>query len=111
MLFTQKAKDKIVEIAAAEKIADPIVRVKVLGGGCAGFQYDMAFLDNPEMYDPASDEVYEMGGFRVVVDPISHQYVSEAEVDWMSDGVISEGFRFNNPQVKGSCGCGNSVSF
>jgi iron-sulfur cluster insertion protein len=111
MLFTQKAKDKIVEIAGAEKIVDPIVRIKVLGGGCAGFQYDMAFLDSQEMYDPDSDEVYEMGEFTVVVDPISYQYVSEAEVDWMSDGAIREGFKFNNPQVKSSCGCGNSVSF
>ncbi len=111
MHFTQKAKDKIVEIAAAEKIVDPIVRVRVLGGGCAGFQYDMAFLDPPAMYDPDSDEVYEMGEFTVVIDPISYQYVAEAEVDWLSDGVVSEGFKFNNPAVKSSCGCGNSVGF
>jgi iron-sulfur cluster insertion protein len=111
MRFTQKAKEKIVEIAAAEKIVDPIVRVKVLGGGCAGFQYDMTFLDSREMYDPNSDEVFEMGKFTVVVDSISYQYVSEAEVDWLSEGILAEGFKFNNPAVKSSCGCGNSVGF
>ena len=111
MNFTQKAKDKIIEIASGEKIAAPVVRVRVLGGGCAGFQYDMAFLGTDENYDPSIDEVVEMGDFKVVIDPISFQYVAEADVDWIQNGVVYEGFKFINPQIKSSCGCGNSVSF
>ncbi len=111
MNFTQKAKDKVIEIASAEKIDDPVVRVRVLGGGCAGFQYDMAFLGPDEDYDAESEEIVQFEGFKVVVDPISFQYVADADVDWIQDGVVYEGFKFINPQVKGSCGCGNSVSF
>lgn len=111
MNFTQKAKDKILEIAKSEGIVDPVVRVKVQGGGCAGFQYDMAFLGTSEFYDPEADEVIEIGDdFTVVVDPISFQYVAEAEVDWLQDGLTYEGFKFINPAVTSQCGCGNSFS-
>lgn len=112
MNFTQEAKNKVIEIARGEGIVDPIVRIKVVGGGCAGFQYDMDFLAATEMYDPEVDEVYEMGGdFTVVIDPVSYQYVSEATVSWYSAGEMSEGFKFENPQVRSSCGCGHSVGF
>lgn len=110
MIFTRKAQDKVVEIAASENILDPIVRVKVVGGGCAGFQHDMSFLEPDEMYDPDIDEVFEFSGFSVVIDPISAQYLEEAEVDYVSSEV-GEGFKFSNAAVKSTCGCGSSVAF
>lgn len=110
MNFTQLAQTKLTEIAKNEKIVDPVVRVKIAGGGCAGFQYDMSFLEPTEMYDPESDEVFEFDSFTAIVDPISAQYLEETTVDW-TESPTGEGFKFLNPNVKGSCGCGNSVSF
>lgn len=112
MKFTAKASAKVVEIAVAEGFSDPIVRVKVVGGGCAGFQYDMGFLDSEERssIDPEIDHVFVQDGFESVMDPISAQYLEDVEIDYVTTD-IGEGFKFNNPNVKGSCGCGSSVAF
>jgi len=108
--ITEKAAQKIVEISDAEGIGHYVVRAKIMGGGCAGFSYDMTFDD--KIND--SDEVVEMtdfyGTIKVVIDQISYQYLDESTIDWM-DGLIGAGFKFINPKATGSCGCGNSVSF
>lgn len=103
--ITEKAAKKIEEISNEEGIGHYSVRVKVIGGGCAGFTYDMYYDDQVgEM-----DEVCELDGVKVVVDPLSFQYLDEVVIDYM-DGPISAGFKFNNPNTTGSCGCGSSFS-
>ena len=104
--ITERAAAKVVEMAAEEKLA-LVLRMKVQGGGCAGFSYDLAFEDKePE----EMDEVFESNGIKLVVDPMSLQYLDNTDVDYVTDGLLGEGFKFNNPNSKGSCGCGSSFS-
>lgn len=104
--LTEKAAAKLAEIADAEGIGHQTVRLKILGGGCAGFSYDMTF----EEVINEVDEVFEIGPAKVVIDPLSFQYLDETTIDW-EDHLLSAGFKFNNPNTTGSCGCGNSVQF
>lgn len=103
--LTEKAAKKIEEISNAEGIGHYTIRVRVIGGGCAGFSYDMYYDDQVgEM-----DESFELDGVKVIVDPLSLQYLDDVVIDYL-DGPISAGFKFNNPNVKGTCGCGSSFS-
>lgn len=102
---TEKAAQKIKEIAEAEGLSHCQVRVKVIGGGCAGFSYDMCY---DELIDEM-DEVVEMDGIKVLVDPLSFQYLDEVLIDYQ-EGPITAGFKFINPNASGSCGCGSSFS-
>jgi iron-sulfur cluster insertion protein len=104
--ITEKAALKVKEISESEGIGHNTVRLKIIGGGCAGFTYDMFFDDSPSDVD----EVIEFDGIKVIVDPLSYQYVEDVTMDYTVD-TMSEGFKFENPNVKGSCGCGNSYSF
>lgn len=102
---TDKAAEKIKEISEAEGIGHFNVRLRVVGGGCAGFSYDMYYEDKPtEM-----DETEEIKGVTVVVDPLSMQYLEGVEIDYV-EGNMGAGFKFINPNVKGTCGCGSSFS-
>lgn len=102
---TERAAEKVKEIASAEGLEGQGLRLRVIGGGCAGFTYDLYFEDQVgEM-----DEEYESRGVKLYVDPLSHQYLEETEIDYV-EGVHGSGFKFNNPNVKGTCGCGSSFS-
>lgn len=104
--MTDAAVAKAREISEAEGLTGRPIRLKVQGGGCSGFQYDMYFDDA----DPSDlDEVFETSGISIVVDPISLQYLDGTEVDYQSS-LQGEGFKFVNPNVKGTCGCGSSFS-
>jgi iron-sulfur cluster insertion protein len=103
--LTERAIEKIKEIADAEGLEGQAVRLKVIGGGCAGFTYDMAF-DN-QIGD--LDEEFEVGGIKLISDPLSLQYLEEVEIDYL-ESPLGGGFKFNNPQVKSTCGCGSSFS-
>lgn len=103
--LTEKAAKKIEEISNEEGIGHYCVRVKVIGGGCAGFTYDMFYDDQIGELD----EVSELDGVKVIVDPLSFQYLDEVVIDYQ-EGSISAGFKFNNPNSTGSCGCGSSFS-
>lgn len=103
--LTTRAIEKIKEIAEAEGLEGQAVRLKVIGGGCAGFTYDMTFDDSIGELD----EEMDIGGIKVVSDPLSIQYLEEVEIDYM-DSPFGGGFKFNNPQVKATCGCGSSFS-
>lgn len=104
--MTPLAVEKIKEISEAEGIGHTSVRVKILGGGCAGFQYDLNYDDKSS----DMDEVYTFDEVTVLVDALSSQYLDGVEIAYLKSG-FSEGFKFNNPNIKGSCGCGSSVSF
>ncbi|MDB5215893.1 MAG: hemY [Myxococcaceae bacterium] len=103
---TDRAASKVKEIADAEALTEQGLRLRVVGGGCAGFTYDLYFEDQTtEM-----DELFESNGVKLFVDPLSFQYLEDTEIDYV-EGVHGSGFKFNNPQVTGSCGCGSSVKF
>jgi iron-sulfur cluster insertion protein len=103
--ITPLAAGKVKEIAGAEGLQGQGLRLRVIGGGCAGFQYDLYFEDKPT----DMDEQFESNGVQLFVDPLSFQYLDGTEIDYV-DGVQGSGFKFGNPNVSGSCGCGSSFS-
>ena len=100
---TSQAAGKIKNIKTAQAASeDTGLRVRVVGGGCSGFQYQLAF-DSPQ----AGDQVFETDGVKVVVDPKSFLYLNGTEIDYV-DGLTGAGFPMKNPNAKGGCGCGSS---
>ena len=98
---------------AARRIADIIkaegrpaaLRVAVTGGGCSGFQYSFA-LDEAQLDE---DLVVEKAGARVLIDPVSLDFLAGAEIDF-TDDLIGQAFKINNPNATASCGCGTSFT-
>lgn len=105
MDLTKLAIEKIKEFADGEGLPY-IVRVKIVGGGCAGFTQDMHFDHNIS----DMDEQFNFEDVKLVVDPLSVQYLEGTTIDYI-ESQFGGGFKFINPNVKGSCGCGSSVSF
>lgn len=87
------------------RIGKSVLRLSVTDSGCAGMSYQFAPADTPE----PSDIVVDADGFKVVVDRKSFLYVAGAEITY-EDGLMSAGFRVNNPNAKGACSCGTSFS-
>ncbi len=81
------------------------LRLGVRTSGCSGMAYVLEFADEIN----SDDQVFEQSGIKVVVDPKSLIYLDGTEVDYGKEG-LSEGFRFNNPNVANQCGCGESFS-
>jgi iron-sulfur cluster assembly accessory protein len=103
--ITPVAASKVNEIRQAEAIEPQMaLRLRVVGGGCAGFSYDLYFDEGTEV-----DRAFEVQGVRVVVDEMSLMYLVGTEVDYV-EGLQGAGFKFNNPNVKSTCGCGSSFS-
>jgi iron-sulfur cluster insertion protein len=103
--LTARAAEKVKEIRAEEKIEPGYgLRLKVQGGGCSGFAYDLYF-DQPQ----ESDQTFESQGVRMVCDQMSLMYLVGTEVDYV-ESVQGSGFKFTNPNVKSTCGCGSSFS-
>lgn len=104
VVLSVAAARKIAEIAAGEP-AGAGLRVAVEGGGCSGFQYDIAIAPAPN----PDDTVIERDGARLFVDPVSLPFLLGAEIDWV-DELIGASFKVKNPNAKSSCGCGVSFS-
>ena len=105
LTMTEVAASKVNEIREAEAIeAHYALRVKVLGGGCAGFQYDLYFDEQA-----ADDMEFESAGVKLVADQMSCMYLMGTNIDYV-EGLQGAGFKFNNPMSTGSCGCGSSFS-
>jgi len=103
--ITALAASKVNEIREAEAIeANLGLRLRVVGGGCAGFSYDLYFDEVTEV-----DRQFEVNGVNVVVDEMSLMYLAGTEIDYV-EGLQGAGFKFNNPNVKSTCGCGSSFS-
>jgi iron-sulfur cluster assembly protein len=81
------------------------LRVAVLPGGCSGFQYGLNIEDEAQ----DDDEVLEVNGVRVFVDPFSGQYLDGVEIDYVTT-MMGAGFTFKNPNATGGCGCGSSFT-
>jgi iron-sulfur cluster insertion protein len=101
--ITTLAADKVKEISKSEGLEGQGLRLRVVGGGCAGFQYDLYFEDKPTDLD----EQFESHGVKLFVDPLSYQYLDGTEIDYV-EGAHGSGFKFGNPNVSGTCGCGSS---
>ena len=82
-----------------------MLRLAVTGGGCSGFQYNFA-LDETRMDD---DLFIENSGARILIDPVSLDFLAGAEIDF-TDDLIGQAFKVNNPNATSSCGCGTSFS-
>jgi iron-sulfur cluster assembly protein len=81
------------------------IRIGVKTSGCTGFAYVMEFVDQTDEHDL----IFESNGAKVVVDPKSLVYIDGTEIDYTKKG-LNEGFEFINPNVKNSCGCGESFN-
>lgn len=81
------------------------LRLGVKTTGCSGMAYVLEFVDAVE----AEDQVFESHGVKVIVNPKSLAYLDGTELDYGKEG-LNEGFKFNNPNVKDSCGCGESFN-
>src|ERR1700750_31732 len=103
---TEAAASKIKDLLTEENKSDSGLRVFVQGGGCSGFQYGMMIEENGQ---GAGDRVFESHGVKLFVDPISIQYLKDAEVDFV-DTITGGGFTIKNPNAKSTCGCGSSFS-
>jgi iron-sulfur cluster assembly accessory protein len=104
--ITDEAAKKIRELLEEEGNSDYALRLQVVGGGCSGFQYRLAFDDQ----FAEDDELVEYDGFKVVVDPMSARYVEGASIDYV-ESEMSSGFKIENPNVVSTCGCGHSHEF
>ena len=104
---TETAATRIADLLVEEGRLGAGLRVFVQGGGCSGFQYGL-MIDEGEG-DADSDQVFEVNGVKLLVDPISLRYLSGAEVDFV-DNNMGGGFTIKNPNAKSTCGCGSSFS-
>jgi len=104
---TETAATKITELLTEENKLGAGLRVFVQGGGCSGFQYGL-MIDEGEG-DASVDQVFEVQGVKLLVDPISLRYLQGAEVDFV-DNIAGGGFTIKNPNAKSTCGCGSSFN-
>ena len=101
---TPAAAEQIKRLLDTEGKADThALRVKVVGGGCSGLQYQLAFDDQFKEHD----EVEASHGVRIVVDEKSALYLVGTTLDYV-DGLMEAGFKINNPNANNTCGCGQS---
>ena len=105
LLFTDNAADKVKSLIVEEGNNDLKLRVFVTGGGCSGLQYGFTFDEIAN----EDDTVMEKNGVKLLIDPMSYQYLVGAEIDY-SDGLEGAQFVIKNPNATSSCGCGNSFS-
>jgi iron-sulfur cluster assembly accessory protein len=87
----------------SERKEEAGLRIAIIGGGCSGFQYQMTLDKEPQK----GDEVFDMEGLKVFIDSKSLLYLNGAKVDYVN-GTDGSGFKFDNPNAKATCGCGDS---
>jgi iron-sulfur cluster assembly accessory protein len=102
--FTPKGAEKVHEFLSAQQAdtSSAGLRVGVRGGGCSGFQYQLAFDEQRE-----GDIIFESAGLKVIVDTQSLPYVDGSSIDYV-ESLQGAGFQVNNPNVVAACGCGSS---
>jgi len=103
--ITQKASLKAKAFMESENKSGFGLRLYVEGGGCSGFKYGMSF----EEKETDEDDVVEMNGMRLFIDPFSEPMLSGTEIDY-NDGLQGTGFSIKNPNAKSTCGCGQSFT-
>jgi iron-sulfur cluster assembly protein len=104
--ITQAAAEEIARQQAKRGTPDSRIRVGIRGGGCTGFTYVFEWADQLR----PTDKLFSAYGVSIVVDPKSLVYLAGMQLDFVK-GMMGHGFKFNNPNAKGACGCGESVQF
>lgn len=105
LFFSDSAVSKVKELIEEEGNSDLRLRVFVTGGGCSGFEYGFSFDDSQE----EEDTVVERDGVRLLVDPMSYQYLVGSTIEYQ-EGLQGSQFLVQNPNAKSTCGCGSSFT-
>jgi len=103
--LTPRAIEKVKEILDGQDPKPTGLRIAVVGGGCSGFSYSMAFEASPNVLD----KTYQFDGLKVFIDQASMLYLDGASVDFV-ETLEGAGFKFENPNVRSTCGCGSSFN-
>jgi iron-sulfur cluster assembly protein len=111
--LTDRARNRIRELAMKRQTPDHVFRIGVRGGGCSGLSYFVDFAPKPE----EKDKVFEFGGdgdgneskVKVAIDRKSYLFLNGTIIDWKSE-LMKTGFEFTNPLAKTSCSCGESFT-
>ena len=105
--LTDTAAKKISDLRLEEGKPEWGLRIRVVGGGCSGMSDELGWDDEAA----ADDNVIEAQGIKVFIDPHSVPYLSGSEIDFVTNDMMGAGFAIKNPNVKSSCGCGQSHRF
>ena len=105
LVFTSAAAGKVADLIEEEGNPELMLRIYIQGGGCSGFQYGFTFDENVN----EGDTEVEADGVKLLIDPMSLQYLVGAEVDY-SEGLQGAQFVIRNPNATTTCGCGSSFS-
>ena len=105
LIFTESAASKVKELMVAEGNEALMLRVYVQGGGCSGFQYGFTFDEAAQ----DGDTIVEKNGVKLLVDPMSFQYLTGAEIDYV-ENLQGAQFVIRNPNASTTCGCGSSFA-
>ncbi|MBK5965342.1 iron-sulfur cluster insertion protein ErpA [Thiocystis minor] len=105
LIFTTSAASKVAQLIEEEGNSGLMLRVYIQGGGCSGFQYGFTF--DEEIQEGDTEIVTD--GVKLVVDPMSMQYLMGAEIDY-TEGLQGAQFVIRNPNATTTCGCGSSFS-
>lgn len=105
LVFTNAAAAKVKQLIDEENNPTLMLRVFVTGGGCSGFQYGFTF----DEAEGDGDTMVENGGVKLLIDPMSFQYMVGAEIDY-TEGLEGAQFVIRNPNATTTCGCGSSFS-
>jgi iron-sulfur cluster insertion protein len=105
--LTERAAQKVQSLKLEEGKPEWGLRVRVVGGGCSGMSYELGWDDEVA----EGDSVIESHGVTLYVDQHSAPYVAGSEIDFVDNNMMGAGFAIKNPNVKSSCGCGQSHQF
>lgn len=105
LVLTPTAVAKVKELMAQQNPVPAALRLGVRGGGCSGFQYSMQYENEKGMMD----KEFDFDGLRVIVDAVSMMYLDGVTVDYL-ETLEAAGFKFDNPNIKSTCGCGQSFN-
>ena len=105
--LSETAARKVSDLRLEEGKPEWALRVRVVGGGCSGMSYELGWEDEPG----SDDSVIETHGVKVIIDRHSAPYLEGSEIDFVENDMMGAGFAIKNPNVKSSCGCGQSHKF
>lgn len=109
LVFTDSAAKKVYQLILEEENPKLSLRVYISGGGCSGFQYGFMFDEKIGEMDQVITKQVDASDVKLLVDPMSYQYLSGAEIDYKED-IQGAQFVIRNPNAKTTCGCGSSFS-
>lgn len=103
--ISEKAANKIKQMALRQNKPEASIRISVVGGGCSGLSYQFGFVDKAE----PKDKIFEEHGVKAVVDPKALLYIAGSQLDY-EETIMKSGFKVKNPNATVSCSCGESFS-